>query len=79
MPLNERRIGEIILEECKAVPDRCRDYRNELMSTIADVIQDERQHRVSGTNIQQKIGDKINTLGGLLAKETAGKEGGKQS
>lgn len=77
MPLNERRIGEIILEECEAVPDRCTDYRPELMNTIADVIQEERQHRVSGTNIQQKIGDKINTLGSLLAKETAGKEGGK--
>jgi len=79
MPLNERRIIQIILEECQAVPDRCKDYQSELISTVSDVIQEERQHRVSGTNIQQKISDKINTLGQLLAKELAGssKKGGK--
>ncbi len=78
MPLNDRRIIQLILEECEAVPDRCKDYRSELISTISDVIQDERNHRVSGTNIQQKISDKINTLGQLLAKErgAAPKKGG---
>ena len=76
MPLNERRIAEIILEECQAVPDRCKDYKSELISTISDLITDERQHRVSGTNIQQKISDKINTVGQLLAKELATQKGG---
>jgi hypothetical protein len=78
MPLNERKIIQIILEECAAVPDRCKDYREELVNTISDIIQDERQHRVLGTNIQQKVSDKCNTLGQLLARERApaGNRGG---
>lgn len=67
MPLNEKKIIAIILEQSKQVPERCNDYRGELIETISDIIQAERQHRVQGTNIQQKVNDKCNALGRFLA------------
>ena len=36
---------------------------------IADIITDERQHRVQGTNIQQRINDKCNAAGDYLARK----------
>ena len=52
MPLNERKIIGIIMEECKTIENRCQGYREELIETVADIISAERQHRVHGTNIQ---------------------------
>ncbi len=67
MPLNEKKIIKIILEECKDIPERCSGYRDELIDTISDIIQAERQHRTQGTNIQQKISDKCNAVGRYLS------------
>lgn len=66
MPLNERRIMEILLEECNKVQERCKGYREELIETIGDIVQSERQHRVQGTNIQKKVSDKCSALGVFL-------------
>lgn len=75
MPLNEKKIITIILEECKTIPERCDGYREELVETITDIIQAERQHRTQGTNIQQKINDKCNTVGRFLASKRGQLEG----
>lgn len=69
MPLNERKIINIILEECKTVEERCNGYQEELVDVITDIITAERQHRVQGTNIQQKINDKCNAAGRLLSEK----------
>lgn len=69
MPLNERKIISIILDECNRVPDRCEGYREELLASITDIIQAERQHRVQSTNIQQKVNDKCGAVGRLLASK----------
>jgi adenylate cyclase len=69
MPLNERKIISIILDECNKIPDRCEGYREELIASITDIIQAERQHRVQGTNIQQKVNDKCSAAGRLLASK----------
>lgn len=68
MPLNERKIITIILEECKTVEERCDGYQEELVNIVTDIIATERQHRVQGTNIQQKINDKCNAMGRFLAE-----------
>lgn len=68
MPLNERKIISIILDECKTVEERCKGYREELIEVITEIITAERQHRVQGTNIQQKINDMCNTTGRFLAE-----------
>lgn len=81
MPLNERKIINIILEECKTVEERCEGYQEELIEVITDIITTERQHRVQGTNIQQRINDKCNTAGRFLAERRShsGAAGGEES
>jgi hypothetical protein len=69
MPLNEKKIITIILDEGKGIEERCEGYREELMEVITDIITAERQHRVAATNIQQKIIDKCNTIGRFLSEK----------
>ena len=68
MPLNDRKIIMIILEECESIPERCDGYREELVETITEIIEFERQHRLRGTNIQKKINNKCNATGDFLAR-----------
>ena len=69
MPLNEQKILRIIFNECESIEERYDGYRDDLVILIADIITDERQHRVQGTNIQQKINDKCNAAGDYLARK----------
>jgi hypothetical protein len=78
MPLNERKIINIILDECKTVEERCVGYRDELVDVITDIITTERQHRVQGTNVQQRISDKCNAAGRFLAEKRGAPKNGKE-
>ena len=71
MPMNDKKIISIILEEAGSIPERCPGYRDEIVATIGDILEYERQHRVAGTNIQQKISDKCNATGRFLAEKRA--------
>lgn len=71
MPLNEKKIISIILDECEDLEERCDGYREELIEVVTDIITAERQHRIQGTNIQQKINDKCNAAGRFLAEQRA--------
>lgn len=68
MPLNERKIITILLDECKTIEERCKGYQEELVELISEIITAERQHRIQGTNIQQKISDRCNAAGKFLAE-----------
>ena len=68
MPLNDRKIINIILSECKSLEERCDGYKEEIREAIVEIITAERQHRVQGTNIQQKINGKCQAAGDFLAK-----------
>lgn len=69
MPLNERKIIKILLDECKTIEKRCDGYQEELVELISEIITAERQHRIQGTNIQQKISDRCNAAGRFLAEK----------
>lgn len=69
MPLNDRKIISIILEECREVEKRCEGYREEIIEVITEILEYERSHRVSATNIQKKINDKCNATARFLAKQ----------
>ena len=69
MPLNNKKIISIILEQCADVEERCEGYREEIVDVISDIIEYERQHRVQGTNIQKKINDKCNAAGRYLSEQ----------
>ena len=69
MPLNDRKIITIILDECQSIQERCDGYREELVETITEIMALETEHRIQGTNIQQRISDKCTAAGDFLAKK----------
>ena len=69
MPLNDRKVISIILDQCSRIEERCDGYREEIVDVISDILQYERGHRVSATNIQKKINDKCNAAARLLVKQ----------
>ena len=76
MPLNEQKILEIILEQCRQIPERCEGYQDLIIETIADIVQAERQHNVQATNIQQKINDWCSASGRYLSSNRGTSIGG---
>lgn len=78
MPLNEKKIINIILEECQSVENRCEGYREEIIDVVTDIISAERQHRIQGTNIQQKVNDKCNAAGRYLAEKRSAPKNSKE-
>lgn len=66
MPLNDKKIISIILDECKVLKERCEGYREEMIEVITEIISYERNHKVEATNIQQKINDKCDTAAVFL-------------
>ena len=69
MPLHNKKVISIILEQCSGMEERCDGYREELTEVISDILKYERDHRVSATNIQQKINDKCNAAARFLAQQ----------
>ena len=67
MPLNDRKVIGIVLEECELVQSRCPGYREELRDVVADIITFERQHQVQHGNSQKKINEKLNATARFLA------------
>ena len=67
MPLSSNVIVNILLEECKNVDDRCDGYREEIVELVVDIITQERQHSVQGTNIQQRVTERCKESGRFLA------------
>jgi hypothetical protein len=76
MPLASQRVLTIIFDECKNRDQRFPGYHKELISTLSDIIQLERDHRVQGTNIRQRVADKIDALGRLIADSGSKKQDG---
>ena len=76
MPLASQRVLTIMFDECKKRDQRFPGYQKELISTLSDIIQLERDHRVQGTNIRQRISDKIDALGRLIADSGSKKPDG---
>ena len=69
MPLNDKKIVSIILEQCSGMEERCDGYREEIIEVISEILEYERGHRVSAMNIQKKINDKCNAAAQFLAQQ----------
>ena len=69
MPLNDKKIVSIILEQCDGIEERCKGYREEIIEVITDILEHERGHRVSATHIQKKINERCNAAARLLATQ----------
>lgn len=57
------RFQRVLAEKVAEVPERYPGYRREVLEKIATIVVVERQHIDKHTNVQQKIGDQIETLG----------------
>jgi len=68
MPLIQKKIVSIISHQCMNLEEKCRGYRDEILNTVADILELERQHRIRSINIQQKINDKCDATGRYLAE-----------
>ena len=69
--VNRRKIVEILLKQCETVPDRGTDYREELTWAVADILAEERAHRVSRTRIQKFVDEKVKATARLLGDSPA--------
>lgn len=66
MPWHNKKIIPIILRECNGLEERFDGYPKKVTAAVTDILDYERQHRVSATNIQKKINDRIYALARLL-------------
>ncbi|MHB8160618.1 MAG: hypothetical protein ACYDGS_09085 [Thermoleophilia bacterium] len=66
MPLNQKKIASIIIEECKDIEQRCPGYEDEIIEVIGDILEYERQHNIQATNIQKKINEKCDAAARFL-------------
>lgn len=69
MPINDRKIISIILQESEKVESRCEGYHEAIIEGIGDIIAFEREHNVVATNVQKKITDKCNAIGRFLSEQ----------
>lgn len=72
MPVNRKRLLELLKRQFNNVEERCDGYKRELLETIAEIITLEQQHRIQGTSIRQKVSDKCSALGAFLDKNRSG-------
>lgn len=68
MPVNQKRLLELLKQQIIEVDERCEFYKEELFDTIVDVLTLEHQHRIQGTYIKQRISDKCSAIGSFLDK-----------
>ncbi|MCC6630151.1 MAG: hypothetical protein IT340_22450 [Chloroflexi bacterium] len=61
-----RLVVDAIKRRCGDVEPRFDDYQEELLTTVVEILSREREHRISPTNIQQKVQDHIEVLGDQL-------------
>ncbi len=66
-------VVDAIKRRCADVEPRIEGYEKELLTTVVDILAREREHRVSPTNVQQKVQDHIEVLGDQIWKRSAGK------
>lgn len=69
MPLNNRRVVQIVLDQVDVVDEKCQGYRNMIKDALADIIDYERDHMITGTNIQQRITAKCKSVGEWFSKQ----------
>ena len=68
--VNRQKIVDILLKECSSVPERGKGYREELTWAVADILSEERAHRVSRTRIQKFIDEKVKATARLLGDDS---------
>lgn len=66
MPLSDRKVITIILDECDKLPERTTGYRRAIRDTITDILLYERRNLVEAIKIQQEVNQKCDSAAALL-------------
>ena len=56
--MNDKKVVSIIFKQCQEIGERCEGYREAIIELITEILDCERRHRISPTNIQKLINDK---------------------
>ena len=66
MPANDQKIVSIMFSEIETVDERCDGYHDQLKDAVEDIIAFVREHKISRTNVDQKVADKVSATGRFL-------------
>lgn len=66
-------VVEAIKRRCAEIEPRIDGYQKELLTTVVEILSREREHRVSPTNVQQKVQDHVEVLGDQIWRRSEGK------
>jgi hypothetical protein len=68
MAVDQRKLITVLKAAVDNVEDRYNGYHGDLFDYVAQIVMLEREHERKATQIQKKVGDKIDALGTLLEK-----------
>lgn len=63
MAYNDKKILQVMKVKLGEMDEEYEGYTSELLRLLEDVLTIEREHRISKTNVVQKIAERINTVG----------------
>ena len=69
MALKQQRFLEVLRENLAKMEDRCPGYRDDVLSTILAICQDEKGHSRARSTIKKKVRDHCYRLGQFLHLE----------
>lgn len=72
MAYNDKKILQVLLDECNKVPERCEGYRGDMVHLLGEILTLERENAIARINIVKKIADQVNTTGMELYKNSPG-------
>lgn len=76
MPVNQRRLAQIMLEQCAQIDERVPGYRGALIDHLIQILDFENAHRRGGgMPIKQQITAQCEALGAFLAQKRKQIEG----
>jgi len=66
MAVNQKKLISVLLAQVESTEERCKGYNKALLDTLGDILSLEKQNRIHGSNIRQKVSDKCSALGEYL-------------
>lgn len=70
MAVDQRKLISVLRAAVNDIEERYVGYRVDLLDSVAQVVMLEREHEQKATQIQKKVGDRIDALGTLIGRHT---------
>ena len=71
MAVDQRKLITVLRAAVDGVEERYVGYRADLLDYVAQVVMLEREHEQKATQIQKKVGDRIDALGTLIEQHAS--------